>query len=63
MCGYAGLLGGPPVIGHLADATSLPLALAIPGVLCAYIAAAGPAGIRALGPSRSGPAARTSVNA
>ncbi|MBC6458754.1 MFS transporter [Actinomadura sp. HBU206391] len=63
MFGYAGLLGGPPVIGHLADATSLSLALVIPGVLCGYIAAAGPAGIRALGPSRPEPAVRTSVDA
>lgn len=50
MCGYAGLLGGPPLIGHLADATSLPLALALPGLLCAFIAGAGPIGIRALVP-------------
>ncbi|MBC6464782.1 MFS transporter [Actinomadura alba] len=63
MFGYAGLLGGPPVIGHLADATSLPLALAIPGVLCAYIAAAGPAGIRALAPPGPEPAVRSSVRA
>jgi MFS family permease len=63
MFGYAGLLGGPPVIGHLADATSLRLALAVPAVLCVYVAAAGPAGVRALVPAHREEGAPTSVSA
>jgi len=35
--GYAGVLIGPPVIGFLADATSLPLALGLVVVLCALM--------------------------
>jgi predicted MFS family arabinose efflux permease len=38
-CGYFGLLCGPPVIGGLATATSLPLALGIVVVLCGVVAA------------------------
>jgi MFS family permease len=37
--GYAGVLVGPPVIGFLADATSLPVALALIVALCALMAA------------------------
>jgi hypothetical protein len=46
--GYTGLLAGPPVIGHLADAASLRLALTVPILLCVYSAVAGPIGVRAL---------------
>jgi MFS family permease len=52
MFGYAGLLAGPPVIGHLAEATSLPLALGVPAALTVYVAVAGPAVITALTPPR-----------
>ncbi|MGH8879817.1 MAG: MFS transporter [Stackebrandtia sp.] len=46
--GSAGLLVGPAVIGHLAEATSLPTALIVPGILAAVVAVAGPSAIRAL---------------
>jgi fucose permease len=37
--GYAGVLIGPPAIGFAADATSLPVALALVVALCALVAA------------------------
>ena len=37
--GYAGVLVGPPAIGFLADASSLPRALALIVILCAVITA------------------------
>jgi len=43
---YAGQLGGPAVIGPLAGATSLGVALLVPGLLAAAIAVAGPAAVR-----------------
>ncbi|WP_433175603.1 MFS transporter [Actinoallomurus sp. CA-150999] len=46
--GYGGLLAGPAVIGHLAEATSLRTALALPGVLAVFVALAGPPAARAL---------------
>lgn len=46
--GSAGLLVGPAVIGHLAEATSLPIALIIPAALAALVALAGPSAVRAL---------------
>jgi predicted MFS family arabinose efflux permease len=39
-CGWAGFVCGPPLIGQLASATSLPLALAVVPVLTAFIAVA-----------------------
>ncbi|MBO2445552.1 MFS transporter [Actinomadura barringtoniae] len=49
---YCGLLAGPAVIGHLADLTSLPAALALPGILAVFVALAGPRAISALLPTR-----------
>jgi MFS family permease len=46
--GYGGLLAGPAIIGHLAEATSLRTALALPGVLAVFVAVAGPPAIAAL---------------
>ncbi|MFG2003411.1 MFS transporter [Spirillospora sp. NPDC048911] len=46
--GYCGLLAGPAVIGHLADATSLRTALALPIGLAFFVALAGPGAITAL---------------
>ncbi|MEV5747058.1 MFS transporter [Actinoallomurus sp. NPDC052308] len=46
--GYGGLLAGPAVIGHLAEATSLRTALVLPGVLAVFVALAGPPAIRVL---------------
>ncbi|MFD8496632.1 MFS transporter [Amycolatopsis sp. NPDC059657] len=43
---YAGQLGGPAVIGPLADVTSLGVAMLVPGLLAAAIAIAGPIAIR-----------------
>lgn len=43
---YAGQLGGPAVIGPLADVTSLGVAMLVPGLLAAVVAAAGPIAIR-----------------
>ncbi|ADD42755.1 MFS transporter [Stackebrandtia nassauensis] len=51
--GSAGLLVGPAVIGHLAEATSLPTALIVPAVLAAVVALAGPSAIKALGLGRT----------
>ena len=39
-CGWAGFVCGPPLIGQLASATSLPLALGVVPVLTAFIAVA-----------------------
>ncbi len=39
-CGWAGFVCGPPLIGQLASATSLPVALAVVPVLTAFIAVA-----------------------
>ena len=50
--GSAGLLVGPAVIGHLAEATSLPLALVVPALLAAMVAIAGPPALRALSEER-----------
>ncbi|WP_020663029.1 MFS transporter [Amycolatopsis benzoatilytica] len=53
---YAGQLGGPAVIGPLAGATSLGVAMAVPGLLALAIAVAGPIAIRrATGPARAAP--------
>jgi MFS family permease len=46
MMAYAGQLGGPAVIGPLADVTSLGFAMLVPGLLAAVIAVAGPIAIR-----------------
>jgi predicted MFS family arabinose efflux permease len=43
---YAGQLGGPAVIGPLADATSLGTAMLVPGALAVVIALAGPIAVR-----------------
>lgn len=43
---YAGQLGGPAVIGPLADVTSLGAAMVVPGLLAAVIAIAGPIVVR-----------------
>ncbi|MBW8483502.1 MFS transporter [Actinomadura sp. PM05-2] len=45
--GYLGLLGGPPVIGLLAEGAGLPWALAVPAVLAAMIVVLGGAAGRA----------------
>jgi MFS family permease len=44
-CGYAGELAGPAVIGPLAAATSLRVALLVPGALTLVIAALGPVAV------------------
>jgi hypothetical protein len=41
--GYSGFLAGPPVLGWVAELTSLRLALAIVAVLCAGIVVLSPA--------------------
>ncbi|MEV4893215.1 MFS transporter [Nonomuraea sp. NPDC055795] len=46
--GYSGLLIGPAVLGFVAEASSLPVALVIPAVLAAVVALAGSPSIRAL---------------
>ncbi|MEV4563362.1 MFS transporter [Nonomuraea sp. NPDC049419] len=46
--GYTGLLLGPAVLGFVAEAASLPVALFIPAVLAAVVTAAGSPAIRAL---------------
>ena len=46
--GYSGLLLGPAVLGFVAEAASLPVALIIPAVLAAVVTAAGSPAIRAL---------------
>jgi hypothetical protein len=59
--GYSGLLLGPAVLGYVAEASSLPVALIIPAVLAAVVALTGAPAIRALislpaSVSASGPA-------
>lgn len=44
--GYAAFLGGPPLVGNLAEATSLRFGLALVGVLAALIAVFGPKAIK-----------------
>ncbi|MFG3436763.1 MFS transporter [Nonomuraea sp. NPDC047897] len=46
--GYSGLLVGPAVLGYVAEASSLPIALIIPAVLAAVVALAGAPAIRVL---------------
>jgi len=38
--GYAGVLAGPPVLGAVAQATSLPVAIGVIGVMCALLGVA-----------------------
>jgi fucose permease len=45
-CGWAGFVCGPPLIGQLAQATSLPVALAVVPVLTAFIALAARSALR-----------------
>jgi hypothetical protein len=37
-CGWAGFVCGPPLIGHIASLTSLPLALGLIPLLTAFVA-------------------------
>ncbi|WP_206062292.1 hypothetical protein [Nonomuraea basaltis] len=46
--GYSGLLLGPAVLGYVAEASSLPIALIIPAVLAAVVTLAGAPAIRSL---------------
>lgn len=46
--GYSGLLVGPAVLGYVAEASSLPVALIIPAVLSAVVALTGAPAIRVL---------------
>ncbi len=46
--GYSGLLVGPAVLGYVAEASSLPVALIVPAVLAAAVALTGAPAIRAL---------------
>ncbi|MDX3111459.1 MFS transporter, partial [Nonomuraea angiospora] len=46
--GYSGLLLGPAVLGYVAEASSLPVALIIPAVLAAVVALSGTPAIRTL---------------
>ncbi|MER5999852.1 MFS transporter [Nonomuraea angiospora] len=46
--GYSGLLLGPAVLGYVAEASSLPVALIIPAVLAAVVALSGAPAIRTL---------------
>ncbi|MEV0231681.1 MFS transporter [Nonomuraea sp. NPDC050786] len=46
--GYSGLLLGPAVLGYVAEASSLPIALIIPAVLAAVVSLAGTPAIRSL---------------
>ncbi|SEG91285.1 Sugar phosphate permease [Nonomuraea solani] len=46
--GYSGLLLGPAVLGYVAEASSLPVALIIPAVLAAVVTLTGSPAIRAL---------------
>jgi MFS family permease len=53
MCGYAGELAGPAVIGPVAGATSLRVALLVPGGLALLITGLGPVAVsRAIQPGR-----------
>ncbi|WP_226899792.1 MFS transporter [Nonomuraea phyllanthi] len=56
--GYSGLLLGPAVLGYVAEASSLPIALFIPAVLAAVVALSGAPAIRSL-TRLSGPAPET----
>jgi MFS family permease len=56
--GYGGLLAGPALIGHLAEAASLRAALVLPGLLAIFVAVAGPPVITALGARRTPAPAR-----
>ncbi|WP_070198688.1 MFS transporter [Streptomyces oceani] len=54
-CGYTGLLLGPAVLGYVAEHTSLPVALVIPGVMAVLITVVGTPAVRRLtDPSRTG---------
>ncbi|MGI5272569.1 MFS transporter [Nonomuraea sp. CA-218870] len=55
-CGYTGLLAGPAILGYIAEASSLPVALIIPAVLSAVVALAGVPSIRALTAKTAPPA-------
>ncbi|WP_308126267.1 MFS transporter [Nonomuraea ceibae] len=46
--GYSGLLVGPAVLGYVAEASSLPVALIVPAVLSAVVALTGAPSIRSL---------------
>ncbi|MEV0595652.1 MFS transporter [Nonomuraea cavernae] len=46
--GYSGLLVGPALLGYIAEASSLPVALIVPAVLAAVVALTGVPAIRAL---------------
>ncbi|NUW45429.1 MFS transporter [Nonomuraea rhodomycinica] len=46
--GYSGMLVGPAVLGYVAEASSLPVALIVPAVLAAVVALAGAPAIRSL---------------
>ncbi|WP_431915519.1 MFS transporter [Nonomuraea jabiensis] len=46
--GYSGLLLGPAVLGYVAEASSLPVALIIPAVMAAVVALSGTPAIRTL---------------
>ncbi|GAA3237215.1 MFS transporter [Nonomuraea helvata] len=46
--GYSGLLLGPAVLGYVAEASSLPIALIIPAVLAAVVSLTGAPAIRSL---------------
>jgi len=57
VCAYGGELAGPAIIGPLADATSLRVAMLIPGALAVLVATLGPLVIaRALRPAAPPPA-------
>lgn len=58
--GYAGQLGGPPVIGFLADQVGLPVALCTSAALAALIAVLG-AGLRPGRPTQPAAASRTAT--
>ena len=54
MCGYAGELAGPAVIGPVAGATSLRVAMLVPGGLALLITGLGPVAVsRAIRPGRA----------
>ncbi|MBN6052188.1 MFS transporter [Nonomuraea sp. RK-328] len=46
--GYSGMLVGPAVLGYIAEASSLPVALIVPAVLAAVVALTGAPAIRSL---------------
>ena len=60
VCAYAGELAGPAVIGPLAGATSLRVAMLVPAALAVFIAVAGPVAVlRAAAPAGTSPGARS----